>query len=132
MQKSSGIILLFCIAAMIWITGCMSQSTEQTPSTAPLLKTYQSKEDLVTFERLECKYGENDWLYCKGVVKNNDTRRHSVIGYIDVYDSGNIKYDYMMISVNVDAMSETSFEKKCTSVEKHPNSTFMYYISSVR
>ena len=132
MQKSTGIILLFCISAMILITGCMSQSTAQTLPTVPLMKTYQSKEDLVTIESLECKYGENDWLYCKGVVRNNDTRRHSVAGYIDVYDSSDIKYDYMMFYINVDAKSQTSFEKKCTSVEKHPNSTFMYYISCVR
>ncbi len=126
-QKCSGIIILFvCIAAMILITGCMNQSTALTPS------TYQRKEDLVTLDSFDCKYGGNNLLYCKGVVKNDDTYPHSVTGYIDVYDSNNIKYDYLMLNINVDAKGKTSFEKTFTDVEKHPNSTFMYYICSVR
>ncbi len=125
-QKRTGIILLFvCIAAMILITGCMSQSTAQLPS------TFQRKEDLVTLDSFDCKY-EHNLMYCKGVVKNEDTRTHSVTGYIDVYDSSDIKYDYLMFNINVDAKSKTSFEKTFTEVQKHPNSTFMYYICSVR
>ena len=133
MQKSKGIILLFvCIAAMILITGCMSQSTAQTPSTVLGLTTDQRKEDLVTLDSFKCKYGEHNLLYCKGVLKNDDTRTHSVKGYIDVYDSSDNEYDYMMFNINVDAKGSASFEKTYTDVEKHPNSTFMYYISSVR
>ena len=132
-QKRTGIILLlFCIAAMILITGCMSQSTSQTPSTASIVTTYQKKEDLVTLDSFECEYGKKNLLYCKGVVKNDDTRTHSVTGYIDVYDSNDIKYDYLMFNINVDAKGKTSFDKTFTEVEQHPNSTFMYYICSVR
>ncbi|MDP3396299.1 MAG: hypothetical protein Q8S57_06520 [Methanoregula sp.] len=132
-QKRTGIILLFvCIAPMILIAGCMSQSTAQTPSTDSIGTTDQTKEDLVTLDSFECKPEKKNLLYCKGVVKNDDTRSHSVMGYIDVYDSNDIKYDYMMFNVKVDAKCKTSFEKMFTEVEKHPNSTFMYYIYSVK
>lgn len=132
MRKNKGIILLFvCIAAIILIIGFMSQSTAQTPSTASVVTTDQRKVDLVTLDSFECKW-RNDLLYCKGVVRNDDTRMHLVQGYIDVYDSSDNKYDNMMFSINVDAKGYANFEKIYNNVDKHPNSTFMYYIRSVR
>jgi len=126
MRKNKGIIFLFvCIAVFILIIGYMSQSA------APAVTTDQRKQDLVTLNSFECKL-ENHLLYCKGVVKNDDTRTHSVEGYIEVYDSSNNKYDDKMFNINVEAKGNATFEKTFTTVEQHPNSTFTYYISSVR
>ena len=132
MRKNKGIIFLFvCIAAIILIIGFLSQSTAQTPSTASVVTTDQRKVDLVTLDSFECKW-KNNLLDCKGVLKNDDTRMHIVQGYIDVYDSNDNKYDYMRFNINVDAKGIATFEKTYNNVEKHPNTTFMYYISSVR
>lgn len=139
MQKNTWVILLLVCAMIIVTAGCVgAQQTplppptpQPHPSTSPVVVTHLQDEDPVRITSCKCTWGEYGWLYCKGIVQNDDTRKHSVSLYIDVYSDTDVKYDHLLSFVNVDAGGKTAFESTSTEAENYKGGRYKYYIDRI-
>jgi hypothetical protein len=125
-----GIILLLIFAAVFSAVYSGRSSTTSSSYNSPVVPT--SKIDLVRIESITDSRNEYNWIVFKGIIVNDDSKSHSVGGYIDLYDKNDVKIDHLLIFENVDAYGKTSFETTSTKAENYLGSlNYKYYIDHV-
>jgi hypothetical protein len=135
-MKLTSILIIGILVISAMTAGCMDGSTTQQVTqvqvTTKALSSYTPvKTTNVTITNVTTQRTKNNGLVFKGFIVNNDSVKHSVSAYIDLYDNKAKMLDHLLISVNVDAHGNSSFETMSTVAKDYTNVTFRKYIESV-